>query len=433
MSIVKVTLPGGEIPVNGKQVSFVAPCACAVTDGLQIEGENYTIVDALCNCVTGKGGRWEVGAVVSVILDVDKKLAYLQNGNLAAEQVALAEATATALGLSAGASVDDALGKLSASALVGVEPTYLDSKKVGETISLNETVNGVSAPASFIILSKNYNNTGRALVARQTCDARFVGAFNSAGTGVYAGSTIDSFYTTYLGYLDADVQSQITDVDITVTTVDGTATTGTISRKVFALSTSELNFNKAVSDGVALPYYTEGGQRWFGGTTWTRTINSSSTTYTYTLYTSNNCDVALKNESWYYIPAFTLPLDFVIDKKLYFVDTHGKEINIGTKVEIGSYKGAGRVGSGNKNTLTFSFTPKMWGVYAFNTGGSIQPLPNLWVYGEGTTLRTFFTSNYNYCQNTVTYAGNSVSWYNSDSDQYQLNTSSFTYYYFAIG
>ena len=79
MSIVKVTLPGGEIPVNGKQVSFIAPCDCTQTEAIQIEGENYTVVDALCNCVTGKGGRWAAGSIISVVLDVDKKLAYIQN------------------------------------------------------------------------------------------------------------------------------------------------------------------------------------------------------------------------------------------------------------------------------------------------------------------------------------------------------------------
>lgn len=79
MSIIKVTLPLGEIPVNGKQVSFVAPCDCAVTEALQIEGVNYTVVDALCNCATGDGGRWAAGAIVSVVLDCENKKAYLQN------------------------------------------------------------------------------------------------------------------------------------------------------------------------------------------------------------------------------------------------------------------------------------------------------------------------------------------------------------------
>ena len=79
MSVIKLTLPVGEIPVNGKQVSFVAPCECTAVEALQIDGENYAVVDALRNCVTGKGGRWDVGSVVTVVLDVDNKYAYIQS------------------------------------------------------------------------------------------------------------------------------------------------------------------------------------------------------------------------------------------------------------------------------------------------------------------------------------------------------------------
>ena len=80
MGVIKLTLPLGEIPVNGKQVSFVAPCNCLETTSLQIDGELYTVVDANRKCVTGKGGMWETGAILSVILDVDSKLAYMSGG-----------------------------------------------------------------------------------------------------------------------------------------------------------------------------------------------------------------------------------------------------------------------------------------------------------------------------------------------------------------
>lgn len=79
MSIVKVTLPPGEIPVEGKQVSFKAPCPCSEVEAIQIDGVNYTICDALGKCVTGIGGVWDVGSVVSVILSVEQQKAYIQN------------------------------------------------------------------------------------------------------------------------------------------------------------------------------------------------------------------------------------------------------------------------------------------------------------------------------------------------------------------
>lgn len=81
MGVIKLTLPAGEIPVNGKPVSFVAPCNCIQTTGLQIDGELYTVVNNLCECVTGVGGQWETGAIVSVVLDVDKKLAYISGSS----------------------------------------------------------------------------------------------------------------------------------------------------------------------------------------------------------------------------------------------------------------------------------------------------------------------------------------------------------------
>ena len=79
MSVIKVTLPIGALPTEGKQISFVAPCPCTDTEAIQIEGENYTICDALGNCVTGLHGAWDVGNIVSVILSPEKKKAYIQN------------------------------------------------------------------------------------------------------------------------------------------------------------------------------------------------------------------------------------------------------------------------------------------------------------------------------------------------------------------
>lgn len=79
MSVIKVTLPLGEIPVTGKQVSFTAPCDCIATEAIQIDGENYTVCDSMGRCVTGKGGAWSAGEIISVILDVENKKALALN------------------------------------------------------------------------------------------------------------------------------------------------------------------------------------------------------------------------------------------------------------------------------------------------------------------------------------------------------------------
>lgn len=83
MSKIKLTLPGLEIPVNGKQVTFQAPCDCSDVECIQIDGVDYTVVDSLGNVVTGDpaGGTWNSGATVSVILNVDDRKAYILNGN----------------------------------------------------------------------------------------------------------------------------------------------------------------------------------------------------------------------------------------------------------------------------------------------------------------------------------------------------------------
>ena len=81
MGKIKLTLPGLEIPVTGKQVSFEAPCNCDVTECIQIDGVDYDVVDSLGDVVTGIGGVWAVGAKITVVLDVENQKAYLLNGN----------------------------------------------------------------------------------------------------------------------------------------------------------------------------------------------------------------------------------------------------------------------------------------------------------------------------------------------------------------
>ena len=83
MSKVRLTLPIGEVAVTGKQVTFVAPCDCSVVDCLCIDGEDYIVVDALGNKVTGNptGGVWGAGAGVSVLLNAETKKAFILNGN----------------------------------------------------------------------------------------------------------------------------------------------------------------------------------------------------------------------------------------------------------------------------------------------------------------------------------------------------------------
>ena len=104
MGKIKITLPGNEIPVNGKSVSFVAPCDCISTSCLVIDGEDYAVTNALNENISGEGGYWEAGALITVILDVTNKKAYLQSSTAGSE---IKVSTAELYGLDATATVDE--------------------------------------------------------------------------------------------------------------------------------------------------------------------------------------------------------------------------------------------------------------------------------------------------------------------------------------
>ena len=96
MAKIRLTLPGLEIPVTGKQVTFKAPCDCSIVECIEIDGVDYTVVDTMGNVVTGSpaGGTWSAGAKVSVILDVDDRKAYLLNGASSPMMVGTTDPTA---------------------------------------------------------------------------------------------------------------------------------------------------------------------------------------------------------------------------------------------------------------------------------------------------------------------------------------------------
>ena len=79
MSKIKVTLPGTTIACDGKSVSFVAPCSCTEATCLVIDDVEYSLVNALGEVVTGKSGYWDKNAIVTVLLSVTEKKAYVQN------------------------------------------------------------------------------------------------------------------------------------------------------------------------------------------------------------------------------------------------------------------------------------------------------------------------------------------------------------------
>lgn len=157
MANIKLTLPGE--PFTKQIVTFTAPCGCdQVTDGLVINGETYTVCDAMGECVTGKGGAWCAGAQISVVLDCENKKAYIQNAaspnlkealnahindatnphNVQASQVPVGESVVELLSETEGLSVDDALAHISGY-LFSDEQVYR-WKKSGEAVRITEKI-----------------------------------------------------------------------------------------------------------------------------------------------------------------------------------------------------------------------------------------------------------------------------------------------------
>lgn len=79
MSKIKINLD--YTPVNGKQISFTAPCSSYNCEELIIDGVEYVPVDADGVSVAGKSNVWNTGAMVSIIVDTVNQRAYVQNAN----------------------------------------------------------------------------------------------------------------------------------------------------------------------------------------------------------------------------------------------------------------------------------------------------------------------------------------------------------------
>lgn len=104
MATLTVTLPAGTTVVNGKQVTFRAPCDCAGISGIVINGTTYTLVDATTEQITGH--TFKKDAMVSVIMDTENKKAFVQNGIIyGVQSVELTQSAYDALVASGG--IDD--------------------------------------------------------------------------------------------------------------------------------------------------------------------------------------------------------------------------------------------------------------------------------------------------------------------------------------
>lgn len=116
-----------------------------------------------------------------------------------------------------------------------------------------------------------------------------------------------------------------------------------------------------------------------------------------------------------------------------FLEAIEDAVSKGLSVKVGTYKGTGKYGAGNRNTLTFSFRP----VLVFITGkGYMNDAPGTavlvrdapkFVDGSG------FDSSTSFYFDSVTWKDTAVSWHCLDNPNKQANASGAVYRYVALG
>lgn len=74
-----LTLPYGEKVYTGRQVTFQSPCESEGLAGVIVDGVTYDLVSAMGTVLVGNS--FDVGAMVSVIFNIETKKAYVQNAD----------------------------------------------------------------------------------------------------------------------------------------------------------------------------------------------------------------------------------------------------------------------------------------------------------------------------------------------------------------
>ena len=188
--------------------------------------------------------------------------------------------------------------------------TLLGNETLGTIVKLKE--NGV--PQEFYVAKHGYPTNGNdrtLLVRRYIYDTR---QWHTSNVNAYASCALDSWFNnTYYNLLDADIKAQIAAVAIPYTPGNGNNSVSTLSRKVFALSVTELGRTASYAnvEGSALPiastlqiaYNSSSG----AVAQWTRSPRTNVTGDAYCLITDGNVDYYICTLTRGARPAFTLP------------------------------------------------------------------------------------------------------------------------------
>lgn len=188
--------------------------------------------------------------------------------------------------------------------------TLLGNEALGTIVNLKE--NGV--PQEFYVAKHGYPTDGNGrtlLVRRYIYDTR---QWHTSNVNAYASCALDSWFNnTYYNLLDADIKAQITAVAIPYTPGSGNNSVTTLSRKVFALSVTELGRTASYAnvEGSALPIastlqiaHNSSGS---AVTQWTRSPITNGTGSACCLYADGDVYYSGCADTYGAPPAFTLP------------------------------------------------------------------------------------------------------------------------------
>ena len=411
--------------------------------------------------------------------DMERADRPLQEGTPLNKASLLKDATAALFGKTNAAVPDDILSLLSKSVLAQIKEKYtkttIGTAAVGKTITLN-----VSGKAKeFIVVhqgkpSSLYDDScnGTWLLMKDIYESR---QWHSSNVNKLESSTIHSYLnSTFLNLFDSNIKDAIKQVKIPYRKNGGSGGTDQsgangLPAKIFLLSGYEVGIGGAIDvpqDGAKLDYFNQNtgtdSKRiaYLNGSAtswWLRSPNTYNTGSVWFVGSSGNYNYSDASYSYGIRPALVLPSTFEVytdsagniyteqEYETKITDVLGNLISIpadqikdGVKIATGSYTGTGTYGSSNPNSLTFEFEPKaifMWAVdksirfpntLAATTYIAAIPANNVYYYGgfdyPGQTRGKIKRS----------IDGKTITWYSTDPG-YQLNSSAFTYYYFAIG
>lgn len=214
--------------------------------------------------------------------------------------------------------------------------TQLASKALMSIVKIREN----NVAQDFYVVRHNAYTNGRTLLLRRYTHSDR--QWHSSNVNAYATCTLDAWFNgDYLNSIEADVRAQIAAVVIPYTTGNGNWIVTNLSRKVFALSGTELGQSHsymkvegtALANAAQLKIATDSAGT--AKTQWTRSPYTNNTASAWRLGTDGGLDRHNCSNAHGARPAFTLPSSLGVDDNGYIVVNTPPVINYSGSTNLG--------------------------------------------------------------------------------------------------